>query len=280
MDMDHKYKWVVPPVEKDLGLSSKKEENNNFPKLPKKPNNFIGFIKLLHKFDKYPIKKTIQIITWVGKEVTVKQTLYLAQNREYVDTTAFLIKGQDPITFASLAPKKDWNLVPRINPLEDESYKPKKTQLSENTLINKEQDKEKANKIAKEFINETFGNCLKEAVNLLEKGEENFTEPLKKIFRENSIFKGTKYSFGWIWFQYMDSYFKEFVLLKPVKVEVDRITKFLFTKDWLIITWDYTFYTKDNNKIEGSFAILLWKDENWYHFKTFHSAFRNKVINY
>ena len=270
-------------LRKDLENNPKQQEGSE--------NN-----RLIPILEKQPeaIKKMEQVTKWEWKETTIKQCVYVSKNWKKVNASMCLRTWKDPIIFSSYAPtNNEWKTIPaEINPIEKEEYKPKKVILWENNLVleQNEQTLENAEKIMQEFLQE-FQTRLQKGVEILEINEkakenmeinmwdEDFTKPVvRDLFRDYTIFKGTVFGKNGTGLNYANTYFSHFIEKKPIKVELNQIKDFAFTKDGLTAVWDYTFTTKDWQEILWSFFMLIWRDKKWYHFKTFHSAARDSVI--
>ena len=264
------------PNKFDLENIGNKETNNTFdinkslvPLLKKQPEK-------LHKME--------QVTKWRWQEAIIKQCVYISKSWKHIDSSICILTWKDPIVFSSYAPTNEkWETIPaEVNPIEKEEFKPKKVILWENNLVleQNEQTLENAEKIMKEFLQE-FQTKLQEGVKILKEKGVNFTNPVvENLFRDYTIFKWTVFGKNGTGLDYAKAYFSHFIEKKPVKVELNQIKKFAFTKDGLATVWDYTFTTEDWQEILWSFFMLIWKDEKWYHFKTFHSAARDSVIEW
>ena len=231
----------------------------------------------------FTINKFLQANKWVGKWVTVHQIVAdTDEGKKNITQVNLLDKNisnswERFLFLVADAPvDENWLTKPVLNKKTNE-YKSKKVNLWENKLMVKERTKANAEKIMNYFLDIFKTSVLNESIKLLDAWEKDFVKPVLSLFRDYTIFNGTVFGKIWTGKDYAEEYFKHFVEKRPVAVELDELKDFAFTDDGLLAKWDYTFTTRDGQKILWSFFMLIWEDNKWLHFKMFHSAARNSV---
>ncbi len=234
-------------------------------------------LSYLVSIDTIPQCKFLQIIRWEWKWITIHQMVINEAN--WIKNITFAaLRDENKIwtnkhifRFITPAILNNQSLLEPVLKKKTKEYKSQIVSLWDNKLIL--DDTNEAKKEFEKFIN-IFQSKLVESVNLMNTWSNNFTTPVIELFRDYTIFKWTVFGKWWVWTSYANNYFSHFIKKEPIEITLDDIIDLWSCKDWLLVEWNYTFITKNKEKILWKFIMLIWKDDKWYHFKTFHSAKR------